>query len=88
MEKLFAFQSKVKKRATEKTGRYNVHAEKDNSLAARMARKVETNSGKESEDRIESYHGQVLEDDDNEENVDWMRTRFQVSSSRGPYLSS
>lgn len=77
LEKLFAFQSKIKKQAAFQKGHLNLHAEKDNSLAARMARKVENNSSKEPQESIEAYHGQILEDDDNEENIDWMGTRFK-----------
>jgi peptidyl-prolyl cis-trans isomerase SDCCAG10 len=77
MEKLIAFQSKVKKQAADKKGQANTREEIDNSLAARMARKVETTSSKEPEESIEAYHGQILEDDDNEENNDWMGTRFK-----------
>lgn len=77
MAKLVAFQSKVKKQTANRKSQGQASAEQDNSLAARMARKAEATKSNEPEDNGETYNGQVLEDDENDEKSDWMGTRFK-----------
>lgn len=77
MAKLVAFQCKVKTETAQRKGRDLVGIAKDNSLAARMARKAEIDRSHECEDIGEAYDGQVMEDDEKDESNDWMGTRFK-----------
>ena len=77
MAKLVAFQRKVKTETAQRKGRDQHGTLEDNSLAARMARKAETNTGHECKEDGEAYHGQVMDDDDKVETDDWLGTRFK-----------
>ena len=81
LEKLLAFQGRVKETVVAvKTGDSNAET-KDNSLATRMARRA-AEDGKSNSNEVESYHGQVLEGKD-EDTLDyqrssnWMATTFK-----------
>lgn len=79
MAKLGAFKTKVRKQAAEGKSQAGADDIKDNSLAARMARKAQGASASSTTSDNgggETYHGQVLEDN-NEEDGDWMGTRFK-----------
>lgn len=74
MTKLFAFKSKV--RGNVSSAKSEQH--EDNSLAARMARRAQGED--KSVDVVgTTYHGQVLESDEEDEqtNADWLRTQFK-----------
>lgn len=78
MAKLGAFKTKVRKQAAEGKNQAGVEV-KDNSLAARMARKAQGASASTTTSENgggETYHGQILEDN-SEEDGDWMGTRFK-----------
>lgn len=76
MKKLFAFQRKVRGSTADSTNGKN--SGKDNSLAARMARKVEASSASISDlPPDDTYRGQVLESDDEETGKDWLNTKFK-----------
>ena len=72
MAKLMAFQSKV--RTTVSMKKTNASAQNDDGLAARMARSLEENVVVPSDKPVESYHGQVLETDNDP--VNWLGTSF------------
>jgi peptidyl-prolyl cis-trans isomerase SDCCAG10 len=80
MAKLQAFSSKVRKQSGESRSQSR-NDEHDNSLAARMARKAEAALGNSDakNDVGETYHGQVLDHDngDEERTSDWMATKFK-----------
>jgi len=74
MTKLMAFQSKVKDQVT--SGK--VRSKKESSLASRMARRAQKPDAEE-KDAVPIYHGQVLEDgdDEHEKSSSWLATKFK-----------
>jgi len=87
MAKLMNFQSKVRTQAAQRknNGGDNVPAKQDNSLASRMARRIETDESastttpKFQNDGGPSYHGQILEDEEDDDNLNknsWLATTF------------
>jgi cyclophilin family peptidyl-prolyl cis-trans isomerase len=95
MAKLMAFQSNLKKTATAastaaKTSSGN---DKGGGLASRMARRAQqqdVSHDRGAADLLPTYHGQVLENDDDDEPMDegkvrndWMRTQFRCRRSAG-----
>lgn len=81
MEKLLAFQGRVKDTVVASKTEARSSEATDNSLAARMARRAEQQR-KSRNDEVEAYHGQVLEgkDDDKldyQRSSKWMATTFK-----------
>ena len=75
LAKLFSFKSKVKAQVTGKSSTDH----EDNSLAARMARRAQAEATSNGNGGT-TYHGQVLESDDEEheeKNKDWLKTTFK-----------
>ena len=72
MAKLMVFQNKV--RTTVSSNKTTIPAHIDNGLATRMARSLEEVAIVPSDEPVESYHGQVLETDDDPGN--WLETTF------------
>lgn len=81
MAKLLAFRSKVRKGVTKSKNDEQATSQRDDSLAARMARKADAaaNPENKTQTRVQSYHGQILdnENDDEKEMSDWMSTKFK-----------
>jgi len=81
MAKLMAFQKKVRKGVAKSEYDDKATSQRDDSLAARMARKAaEASNPKENiQEKVQSYHGQILDMENNEdvEKGDWMRTTFK-----------
>lgn len=83
LAKLHSFQSKVRKKHSLDTNEDLLGEEpqkQDNSLASRMARKLLAEQGRKesSVDAGPTYHGQVLQDDEEDEkNEDWLSTKFK-----------
>jgi peptidyl-prolyl cis-trans isomerase SDCCAG10 len=89
LAKLMAFRSTVKQQVEEKKSSKGQSAEKqqDDSLAARMARKAQKADDSVkvygSEEQVPTYHGQVLESDDEDEDngkmakQSWLATSFK-----------
>ena len=77
MEKLLAFQGRVKDTVVAPKTQDASVSKQDNSLAARMAQQAaqESNDGSD-RDAVESYHGQILE------GVDEDKLDYQQSSDR------
>lgn len=74
IEKLLAFRSKVQSsKQTEQSSKSRVA---DSSLASRMARRVEESAQPSSED-IPTYHGQILDSDDEKAGNEWLQTKFK-----------
>lgn len=79
MSKLLAFQGMVRKQVGSKNQKDDVEGPKDNDLAARMARKLKADDEPHQiVDGAPTYHGQVLENSDNEEEKrdSWLTTKF------------
>eukprot|EP00977_Amphora_coffeiformis_P016119 scaffold4910_cov169-Amphora_coffeaeformis.AAC.1 len=82
LEKLMAFQGRVKETVVAAKTGGDSHSPKDNSLAARMARRAGDGGSTNDSEEVESYHGQVLEGKD-EDRLDyqrssnWMATTFK-----------
>ena len=82
MSKLLAFQGKVRKQVSD-TRRHTDETDdlKDSSLAARMARKHQAEQQPKSADtQVQTYHGQVLENSDDEKadgKDSWLSTKFK-----------
>lgn len=83
MEKLLAFQGRVKDTVVASKNQGESALEQDNSLAARMARRAaQETDEKANRDAVESYHGQILEgmDEDKldyQQSSNWMATTFK-----------
>ena len=80
MEKLFAFQKKVKKKIASKDTLADKSGLQDNSLASRMARRAAQDlQGSNVSEAVPTYHGQVMDDDGGVEgsSSNWMATRFK-----------
>jgi peptidyl-prolyl cis-trans isomerase SDCCAG10 len=75
IEKLFAFRSKVQ--SSKKPERSAKPEVTDSSLASRMARRVAESDQPSAENMVPSYHGQILESDDEKAGSDWMQTKFK-----------
>lgn len=75
IEKLFAFRNKVQ--GSKKTEKSFESRAADSSLASRMARRVEESSQPSPEDEAPTYHGQILESDDEKSGSDWLQTKFK-----------
>lgn len=81
LEKLMAFQGRVKETVVAAKTEDSASSEQDNSLAARMARRAAQENNQVSERKVESYHGQILEGMDEDQldyqrSSNWMATTF------------
>jgi len=77
MVKLMDFQNKVRKNTSKNKDGQAAKSEEDNDLASRMARKTKKKSTDDrGSSKIQSYHGQVLDDDDIDNN-NWINTNFK-----------
>jgi peptidyl-prolyl cis-trans isomerase SDCCAG10 len=79
MSKLLAFQGKVRKQVSSKNQKDDGEGPKDNDLAARMARKLQAeDEPREIVADAPTYHGQVLDNSDDEKEKDsWLTTKFK-----------
>lgn len=81
MAKLMAFQGKVRKQVTSnRNGNSEGEDPKDDSLASRMARKLqaEPQEPREQASEAQTYRGNILEDSDDDERKDsWLTTKFK-----------
>jgi hypothetical protein len=78
MNKLLSFQSKVKEQVL--GSRKAAMEGLEDSLASRMARRAaQVEDADDANDQTPSYHGQVLEDDGEDRDIDgsWLATRFK-----------
>lgn len=80
IEKLFAFRNKVQ--SNKKTEPSFESRITDNSLASRMAQRAQESSLPASMDTAPTYHGQVLDSDDEKPGSDWLRTKFKCRRHR------
>lgn len=74
LAKLTAFRGKIHKSVAPKT---EPSATRDDSLASRMARRVQQEEEKNKDDGGVTYHGQVLESDGEDDDKTWLQTRFK-----------
>ena len=79
MAKLMAFQGKVRKQVSTRSRSSDQDGPKDDALAARMARKLQTKQEpREHASDAPAYRGQVLENSDDDERKDsWLTTKFK-----------
>lgn len=87
LSKLFDFQKKVRSGLDGKSSINSVGDGNDNSLASRMARRLQQSEELSKHKNMSgpSYHGQLLESDHEDDDNDWMQTRFKCKRHMDHY---